>query len=434
LRFDKKKLDHLWILALFPIYFGLDGLYKTNDITKTGFIMPLSFFIGIVIAILFVNKVMIYGRLRIPKVIQRIPIYFFFALIISICGVGLSGDIVPIVLYAQFLSGVFGIILAIWFFCYKKMDFEWITGFVSKLYFVLIVLNIFRAVTTTGFAHFTSRFTEVPGTPWWSIYHAFVYYPYIVSMVFLYAIPYWKQRVKTWVFFLLYSGVFVYLWLFQVRGAVLTFGVGLLLYMFFYVKIKKLIGTIISIVMLVSVLVLYLPYDMVVGRFTNNSESLIKSVGGRDYLYVSFFNNITSDRLYILAGSLFKGRQIGETSAISTDFNKGSIGGSYHNQYLEFIEYGGIFLLVGFFWCIYPIIKKLIQYTRDSTNSQYKNVSYWMIIMLVQLVIDMNINVPLRVTNPAIMYWFYWSGLGIYVSYLCYKNNKKNDIPSLSKK
>lgn len=66
---------------------------------------------------------------------------------------------------------------------------------------------------------------------------------------------------------------------------------------------------------------------------------------------------------------------------------------------------------------------------RMNTNIKYINTTktktfkYWTFLVLVHLLIDLNTNVPLKVTNPSIIHLFYWSTLFLLIK----KQTNKTD-------
>lgn len=410
-----KLKDNIMLLFFFPVYFSIDGIYKYTGLGETpsrGLILPFTVILGI-----YSILCMAINNLKLPKVriqnklLPMIVILVYLIIMHTLLGYGLFNNLSSILLNLQYLSGILGIYISIYLINYRKLGVEKVFYYISVLFLLAIISNISISILKVGFTQTFSR-NIYRSTFLGGIYHVLVYYPFIVSIVFLFALPFWERNKK--LMFPVYLLVTIYVISLQVRGAIISYLLGLIIYFLkFSRKNKIVIG--ISLILMIVLVINLLPTDILFGRFLDKNSSFIS---GREKIWKVYIENLSNDPLYIIRGSYSKA----STSNLLNDdpFKRGLH--SYHNQYIEIIDSYGIFILILFLSILvyYLLICfKKVKHLKLNKDIYY----YWITLVILHFVIDLNVNVPIRVTNPAIIYLFYWTSI-----YLTIQNTYNAEI------
>ncbi|MBF0557327.1 MAG: hypothetical protein HQL08_00950 [Nitrospirae bacterium] len=395
--------DKLWLLVFVPVFFTTSGIYRgqrTNigdiySLQQGGLVLPLTFFIGVLIALFIILNFLRNGKAYVPAIVRPVLILFLVSTAMGLIGWIISGTPVPFILSAQFSSGYLGIVLALWFFKYRQMDFITACGFISKIYIVNMLLHMAYSYYMVGLVS-TVR-GMVPETPLWGINQIFVYYPLIISAVFMFALPYWLKYGKK-VFVPVYLFVFSYVYLCEVKAATISFVSAMVFYFAVVNKDKRVIKA-------ASVLIISLLMWFFSGHGRISSHMFSDATRWAHYAAVS--ENIVKEPAHFIYGNLFGGTEITDSGRSIL----GPIGGSVHNQYVDYFQYGGIILLSAYALFFIAYYKYMMRGIDDvNKNPEQRFIIWWLGIVSIQAIVDFNVDTPLRSVNPAIIYWFYWFG------------------------
>lgn len=395
-----KLKDNILLLLFFPIYFSINGIYKPDQLGR-GLILPFTFVLGIYCIIYISMNTMKQGKINIEnKLGPMIFLLIYLIIMHTLIGYYKFKNINSILLNFQYFTGILGIFISMYLFKYRKLEIENIFFKISLIFLVAIIMNIIYSISKVGVASTFAR-SIYPGTPLGGIHQIFVYYPFIVAIVFLIALPLWEK--KGLIYLPIYSLISIYIIMIQVRGAIVSYLLGLVSYFIIFSK-KDRLKRIFYFILITIFVFKILPKEVLIGRFASSSSSVIS---GRENVWKGYINNLVDDPFYIVRGSYSKS----STSSLfsGSAFEKG-IGHSYHNQYIEILDSYGAFIFILFMaiilYYIYICFNN-IKYKKHNRNIYY----YWMSLVLIQFIVDLNVNVPIRVTNSGIIYLFYWTSL-----------------------
>lgn len=404
----EKRKNLILLMFFFPVYFTPSGIYQSQaaslvESTSGNIIFPFTVLLGLYSLVKISTTKINNPKLRLESKISRmVTILIYLVVMHMLLGYALYQDTTSVILNLQYLSGLLGIFIAIYLVNYKKLNVEKMFFVISVIFLFAIISNVGVSVSKVGLEQTFSR-NIYGATILGGIHHKIIYYPFIVSIIFLFALPEWEKRsgLMIPVYFLITT----YILILQVRGAVVSYLVGLVLYFMFFSKKSKTISLSSILLIFISIISLF-PKDILFGRFMNKSSSL---VSGREVVWKVYFENLIKDPLYIIRGSYSKA----STSYLSWGNPLEEGIHSYHNQYLEILDSYGFFLFVFFLSIlIYYIILNWRKTKKIKNNEILK---YWLILTIIHMVIDLNINVPIRITNPAIIYLFYWTSLSLLI-------------------
>lgn len=407
----KKKFHHILPAIFTPIYFTTSGVFIAEvgesglHLGMTGLVFPLVFFLGIVFFLYTLKHILATKSVNMEIINNKMILLFFmigsFLIILTLIGILLTNDLGGIIKLGQYLTGGIGIIVSIYLFSIKKMDPSYFFGKLVILYTVIIIIHYLTSIILFGLNPISgSVYPSVLGA---GIYQSRVYYPYLVTMIFFAGFPYLTNRFHKYTF-LFYILFLFYVFTLQVRGAMISFLVISVLVLVFSLKAK---AKYYAFFVIFFFLILF-------NIFVENIESLgrigeiekIKDLNGRTIMWIEVFKNLSIENIFV--GSFFN--DIDHISA--------------HNQYFEFITLSGFIPLtmLGFVGLL------AIKIFLDSYKYNDNTLRVFSLLIFSTLIIDMNINVPLTNTNPAIHYWFIWSGIYFYYIQVKKKAGLRSDF------
>jgi len=391
----------IMLLFFYPVYFTLSGIYGVESQSGRGLIFPFTVILGIYCALAVGLNLLRHPKV---KVGSKLPLMFlvlvYLIVIHTLIGFGLFNNISSVLVNIQYLSGVLGVFISIYLIRYRKQSVKELFFNISIVFLVAIISNLSLSIVNVGLMQTFSRHIY-PFTVLGGIHQIYVYYPYIVSVVFLFALPLWERRSKLTI--PVYLLVTAYILVLQVRGAVISYLLGLFTYNLMFSRRSKILNTVIILLMIAFMFYVF-PIDVLFGRFINTSSSVIS---GRENVWKVYIENLIEDPLYIVRGSYSKGST---AHLFSGDPFQQGIGHSYHNQYIEVLDSYGAFIFIVFTGSLLYYLFLCTRKIRES-NLDSSIYNYWITLVVYHFLIDLNVNVPLRVTNPAIMYLFYWTSL-----------------------
>lgn len=401
---DIKLKDSILLLLFFPVYFTVSGIYKYNssdEIIAGGLILPFTFILGIYSVIYILIKTKKNYKIKIQNKLGPMVILLMYTIIIhTIIGYLKYQNISSLLLNFQYLSGILGIFIAFYFIKYQDIKVEKLFFNISIIFLFAIISHIIYSIYEVGSVQTFGR-TIYPSTPLGGIHQMFVYYPFIISVVFLFALPLWEK--KGMLILPVYTLVSTYIVMIQVRGAIISFVVGIVFYFVVFSKENRLLKFF-SLMLIVFLVVTILPKEVLLGRFTDTSSSVLS---GREKVWKHYITNLLNDPFHIIRGSYSKATT---SEILNSDPMSQGIGSSFHNQYIEILDSYGIFIFILFaviiIYYLYLCFKKIKYLDQDKINYYY-----WMFLVIIHLLIDLNVNVPIRVTNSSIIYLFYWTAL-----------------------
>lgn len=392
------------VLTFSPIFITKSGIYQSYvtetglHLGETGLVFPLSFFIGMFLFLYFIvvtlkNQKIYLGDYSNFKFI--IFTFLFLGFFLSSIGVIINSDTSVYLRFLQFCTGYVGFFLFWYYFVYKKYEIIEVFGYIGLTYLLVIILNYGYSIMKIGLRSFGPDL--IPSIGFFGIYQTHVYYPYIVTLICFMGLPYLHLKYQKLI--IPYLSLFmVYVLCWQVRGAIFTFFIALIIAFFIYLNAKERIKYIILFTIVFIFLQIKLGNDFFIGRFADIDS--ISSFNGRTEIWLSIFHNINS--FSFIVGNMFK-----DIDGISA-----------HNQYLQFFDLGGILflspLIVLWGWFFFKWILLYIKY-KNIKKPELLTAIYFLSIIMVNFLIDLNVNTPLNVTNPAIHYWFYWAGVVFFV-------------------
>lgn len=399
IKLQKIRIEYFYPLIFFPIYISTTGIYKSEvsstglHLGETGLIFPASFYIGgVLIFILLFNCL---KRGSISKhifsnfIIKQSLFVFVFVFFLTLVGVIMVGSLEPFLRGGQILTGAMGIVISVYLFSYKKLNPEKAFGKIAIFYVFIICLNYISSYMSVGIVSFGPSLE--PSIFGIGIYQSRVYFPYIVSLICFMGLPYIYKKVNYLVVpYLLIFGFYIFC--LQVRGALLSFIVLFLIAVAYFVSMKlKIVISVLILLIIISLKETIFNSEML-GRFAQLEK--IEDFNGRTAIWNTIIMDI--DIKTLIFGNFFIDRD----------------GITAHNQYLQNLDLGGLFLII-------PLLTILITtayITLKSILLKRKDLAFISFVVLVNLIIDCNVNVPLSNTNPSIHYWFYWSGYAYYVA------------------
>lgn len=364
-----------------------------------GLILPLTAILGIVAFFFLTNYFIKNWKINLKYLNPMLVSIIIFGTIIlgyTILSYALYSDIQSVVLSLQFLSGLVGIFISIYFVKFRKMDIKEIFRGIAIVFFIAIISNIVLSIMKIGV---TSTFSRgiYAATPLGGIYQILIYFPFILANVFLFSLPFWKSKYSKIMFII----ITLYLLSIQVKGAIILFVTGVIIYYWFFSQNNVRRNRII-LIFVVTMMIVILPKEFLLGRFISSSGNLIS---GREIVWQEYFIALKNNPSLLITGSFVKAK------GISTKVGNITGGGyhSFHNQYLEILDSYGLIIFSLFIVTIINFLKKIYNKIKFLKNEDAKVYTYFFIVILLNLILDLNINVPLRVTNPAIILYFYWT-------------------------
>lgn len=404
---------HLLLFSFYPIYISLAGIYRGERdkylIEPGGAIFPLSFYVGLLLTAFYIYKLAVKrDRIECPAPIKRLfGGLAVVSCLLALAGAGISGSVIPLVRCLQLMSGGVGIILAVWFLRISRFDFKELCGIISIIFLVHIAFHLGWSFYEIGWQTLSRSISL--RTPFGGIHQFLIYYPYIVSAVFLFALPFWRD--SKW-FIPIYLFVGAYLSVIMARGAVLEYYFAITIYMLFFSK-RLLLSRILVVSFWLVFIILLLDDTVYLGRF---SHSIV--LGRREEYWFQMWENIRASTGYLFYGTLFGGTTL--PAGYAFDPSR-SLGGGMHNQYLDFLKYGGLILLSFYGALFISFYVSASRKVKNIVNSTGDRLAQWgLVIIILQCLISFNTNTPLRITNPAIIIWFYWTGY-----YVCLENTER---------
>ncbi|MFJ8234255.1 hypothetical protein ACIQ34_00775 [Ureibacillus sp. NPDC094379] len=406
----KIKKQYFYVFIFLPIFFTTSGLYKSYvtetylHLGDTGLVLPIYFLVSIFFLILILLNLFRFHRLKFEdlKIKKFALAIIVMGLILAGLGFILSANSSGFIRIGQIITGLGGVIIAYYLFEIKKINIEKFFGLLGILYFVIIILNYMYSISLVGLASFGRALQ--PSWGLFDIFQTHVYYPFIVNAICFMSIPFLLAKYGRWIY--PYLGLyFIYLLNWQVRGAIISFIFMLIVTIFLKLNINKKFEVILFFITFISILIMFIDVEELVGRFANVEG--VKNLSGRTDIWSNVFENF--NMIDFLVGSLF----------LDLD------GVTAHNQYLEFFDLGGILYLSILILLLLNIIKAF--FSSYILFGIRDNLTFYLIIILVQVIIDFNVNVPMSNTNPAIFYWFYISSIFILF------NRKINKLKGIQK-
>lgn len=404
----RRLIDNLPFIFFFPVYFTPGGLYKYSIETVAqpqGLVLPflvvLGFYAGYkMIENVFRNTISL--KSQTTKIFILIIIFFTLVMSYTLVGLIIYGNFYSLIINLSFVSGILGLAIAVYLVQIRKIKTEELFIKISYVYLAAIILNLAFSIYKVGIQQTFSRYMYA-ATPIGGIYHIWIYYPFIVASVFLFALPYWENNKLT--FIPVYALVALYLMSLQVKGPIVLFAVGFLSYFIFFTKKYRTLK-ILGLVSSIGIILLVLPTQFLIGRFSIPGYSILSD---REVIWVNFLKDISNNPIYLIRGSFTKSLTLSNDPLLG--FN------SLHNQYLEILDSYGIiiftvFIIILFIYLIdiYMNVKKLKYH--DNANI-YR---FWLFVVVLNMGIDLNTNVPLRVPNPSIILFFYWTSVYLLIS------------------
>ncbi|MEM1502837.1 hypothetical protein RG959_05390 [Domibacillus sp. 8LH] len=396
------------VLFFLPLFITPQGLYQsiaTEDglhLGDSGLVFPIYFFIGsflfLYVLMLFIKekKIFILSS-EIKKVVLCIGTVGFF---IASTGVIIYSDINAYVRFVQMITGFAGLFISWYLFEYKKLDIEKFFGQLGLMYFWIIIINYLYSFTEVGLASFGRALR--PSLGLFDIYQTHVYYPFILTTVLYMSLPYIMKRYKWFIY--PYIGLyFLNLLSWQVRGAIISFLLMLLIAFFVKFKVLQKVNIILFSILFLCLLIYNFGLELIVGRFDNTSG--VQSLSGRTDIWKSVFED------FYMVDFLFG------------DFYQDIDGITAHNQYLEFLSLGGVLLLLALLTTLFY----LLVFIWSNFQKREINLLYFGLILLIQWIVDFNVNVPISNTNPAIFAWFYLNSIFVMLNINENKNLEKNE-------
>lgn len=408
----------MWLnlIFFFPFYFTLEGVYKASSISgnysEGAVFSGLFILVFIIVLLFFFNKLnfVLIKDLNFGLLLLLILVLFLFAH--TLVGYLFFDSFTIFIVNGQFVAALSGLLIAHYFIFNLNYKVQDILLSISILFIFALLSNLIVSIYVIGIDSTFGR-NIWPSTFLSGIYHHWVYYPYIVSFVCLFSLPIWFKKSK-YLALVVYILFLFYILIFQVRGAIISFLIGSIVFAFKYIKIRKiyyLIGLVI-----VPTLFYFFPLTRFVGRFY---ESPIQMLSHRLPFIQLFLSNFTLNSLYIFIGSISKLTLYG----IERNTTAGII--TLHNQYLNLIDNYGVFVAIYVFSIIIGYLvefkKRLNQLPSTQTHEDY---TYWFYIIITILSIDLNINEQLTTGNPGVYLTFY---LGIILFSLVKQTNEKQN-------
>ena len=407
-RFD--RLKYLCLIVLYPICFDSGGIYRghrsdlvfqgdsTILIERGGLVLPVSILFGLLFSAFILIRI-IQGKVDFSKsrdLLISMAGFVAAPIVLGLFGSYISQSAVPILFAMQTLSGLTGCALGVWFIRYWRLDFVKACGILSAMYLVNMVVHVAWSYHLIGNLTFGRQI--VFETPLWGVWQLLVYWTIIVAQVFLYALPYWRKK---WVAIPIYLLVGYYIFFINVRTAVVFYFFGILIYFILFSEHRKITWVLAAICICVAGYLL-ITANPILRRFAGGG------LGRRDEYWVETYHSIKESIRFLIYGTLFEGTIIPIRTGIDLDR---STGGSAHNQYLEFIRQGGLILFLAFFQLFIRMIYKMVKTARRIYRRNGDLMIFWPgVVIFVQVLVGMNANTPIRVTNPAVMIWFFWTG------------------------
>ncbi|MFC7365198.1 MULTISPECIES: hypothetical protein [Bhargavaea] len=390
------KPQYSLLLVFFPLYFSSSGIYQSVvsetglHLGETGLVFPLSLFVGILFFLYLLFQIILLKEIKKEIfnnfVVKQATFIFLFAAILMLCGVFINGNFAPIIRGGQIISGGVGIVISVYIFIYKQINPKVFFGYLGLFFVLIMILNYISSFLTIGISSFgPSLQPSIFGV---GIYQSRVYYPYIVSLVCFMGLPFLKEKFNRFIpLYLLLFGFYIYC--LQVRGALLSFLIVLLVAIIFYLDIpNKILMIVTSIFFVLSPIGAYV-FDNL-GRIGQIEK--IQDLNGRTEIWKDILLNL--DLVSFFFGSFMLDKD----------------GVTAHNQYLQNLDLGGVLLLTPLILIITYIFICLYK----SVALRNQDLSFLFLVFLIVFLVDLNVNVPLSNTNPAIVYWFYLSGLIYY--------------------
>ncbi|MDY0277320.1 MAG: hypothetical protein RBQ97_04480 [Acholeplasma sp.] len=396
----------LYLIFFYPLYLDINGVYKASSSSgnsSEGFVLSWMFVLSGIIILKILYEIFREKKLIILKelisILTLVLIFVFVVVMQSLIGYLFFDTLTIFIINGQLLAAMTGIIVSYYFIIVKKFSFEEIVFSISLLFLFAALSNLIVSIYKLGIQDTFGR-NIWPSTFFGGIYHHFIYYPYIVSQVFLFALPLWFKKIKGLAIFI-YIFIFIYILVFQVRGAIISYSIGLVIFSVYYLKFNFKYLVCFSFTFLIFLLLI--PRNILIGRFF---ESPIEMLSHRTNFFSTFITNVVSSPSYLLIGSLSK--------SYLYDIPRNQFSGifSLHNQYINIFDNYGlpiVIILILILVIYYQLLKNNIRSIKDKITSKLH--TYWTLIVLLSLSIDLNINEQLSTANPGIYMFFFWSAI-----------------------
>lgn len=404
----KRIIDNLIYIFFFPVYFTPSGIYKYSIDTVAqpqGLVLPILVILGF-FAVYKMLRSIFQNAISFKRQTTKlfILILFFFVLIMAytLVGIIIYKNFYSLIINLSFASGLLGLAIAVYLVQIRKIRTEDLFVKISYVYLVAIMLNLSFSIINVGFQQTFSRYMYA-ATPFGGIYHIWIYYPFIVAGVFLFALPYWEK--KKLIFIPTYALIALYLFSLQVKGPIVLFAIGFLSYFVFFTnkyKLLKILGLISSI----GLILVFVPTRFLIGRFSIPGASILSD---REVIWFNFLKKISNNVGYLVRGSFTKSLSLSSDPVLG--FN------SLHNQYLEILDSYGIIIFTIFLMILAVYLMDIFMNIKKLNNGNNTHIyKFWLFVVILNLGIDLNTNVPLRVPSPSIILFFYWTSVYLLIN------------------
>lgn len=407
----KKNYISLLPIMFLPIYISTSGIFISEvsvtglHLGETGLVFPLVFFIGILLFFSILIKVLKNRKINkeilknpITRIFITLGIYFVFLVAI---GSLFSGNYKGIIKLLQYLTGGAGIAISVYLFSVKRISPPRFFGYLAVFFLIIIFLQSVTSIAMFGINPLSG--TIYPSILGAGIYQSRVYFPYIVTLIFFCGLPYLIKRFGS-LSILIFIVYLFYIFTLQVRGAMVSFVVMSTFYLLFASNLKLKYWALLPVLSIPFLFEFISSNKDFLGRIGEVEK--VQDLNGRTDLWMSILTEMKISNF--LFGSYFN--DIDHISA--------------HNQYFEFLTLGGFFPLIVLILLFIYSLKMF----KDSFKYNDSTLKIFSLIMITTLLVDLNVNVPLINTNPAIHYWFFWSGICFYHMRLIKGDVKTNDV------
>ncbi|MFC4712924.1 O-antigen ligase family protein [Planococcus dechangensis] len=394
---NTKKYVSILPIMFLPLYITTSGIFIAEvsvtglHLGKTGFVLPLVFFIGILLFFNILVKTLKTHRINkdiLENPIIKIFIIFvvYFILLVAI-GSLFSGNYRGLIKLVQFLTGGVGIVISVYLFSIKRISPPQFFGYLTLFFVVIIFIQSVTSIVMFGVNPLSgAMYPSILGA---GIYQSRVYFPYLVTLIFFCGLPYLIKRFGSWTIILFLVFLF-YIFTLQVRGAMVSFVVMSVFYLIFVSNIKFKYLALFPALAMPFLFEFISSNKEVLGRIGEVEK--VQDLNGRTDLWINILKEMgTSNFLF--------GSYLNDIDNISA-----------HNQYFEFLTLSGFFPLM----ILTVLVVFSLKMFKDSFKYNNHTLRIFSLIMITTLLVDLNVNVPLTNTNPAIHYWFFWSGIYFY--------------------
>lgn len=388
----KKLTKVAFITATVPLFFNLNGsVFKGSTLDQDIFALPLGFFISV--AVLFLNKEFVKNIITSKNVLFVLTV---LALILCyFCGVILgNGSPNPQLLMISLLPFVFSYVIGITARKEFRSNLDNFIGEVVVCCGIISLSHIISSIVELGIlGAFVNRGSDtIFGL--FSVYQKLVYYPTILSFVFILSL-YLKGRYYK------YSGyiIFILIAIIGSRESFVLCFLGLLsknYFNFLEKKYKKIIFFLLLVMFFLVLLYQIMPYlfenyaDVtIIKKITSLNESGDYSAGRGDAINKVFGSS--SGEVNTFYGTGFS-------------MSRGDLR-TPHNQYLELYLRGGILTLVPIIFLFINSLRYGLVDTKKSIRfKKVKSIFSLWLILLLYILVSFNVNTPMRAPYGAMLF------------------------------